>query len=243
MANRWGNNGNLVPQFISVQFSLSLVSDSLRPHKLQHARPPCPLHLPEFSKFMSIVSVMLCSHLILWHPLLLLLSIFPSIRVFSNESAVRIRWPNYWSFSFSISPSSKYSGLISLKIDWFDLLLPQGLSEVFSSTTVRKTLILRRSTFFTVQLSQPYMTTGKTTALTMWTFVSRVMSLLFNTLSRFVTAFLPRSKLLISWLQSPSTVILGPKKRRAIITSTRMERGAWRATVRGVIKGQTWLSS
>ena len=179
---------------------------------------PVPHHLLEFAQvhIQGIGDAIQPSH-----PLLFLPSILPSIRVFSNESAVRIRWPNYWSFSFSISPSSKYSGLISLKIDWFDLLLPQGLSEVFSSTTVRKTLILRRSTFFTVQLSQPYMTTGKTTALTMWTFVSKVMSLLFSILSRFVTAFLPRSKhLLISWMQSSSAVILEPKKIKSVTIST-----------------------
>ena len=150
-------------------------------------------------KFMSIALVMPYSHLILWRPLLLLSSIFP--RDFSNESAVRIRWPKYWSFSFSTGPSNKYSQLTSLKIDWFDLRPVQGTLRSLLQHHSSKTSILRRSTFFVVQLSQPYLTTGNTTALTTRTFAGRVMSLLYNTLSRFVTAFLPRSKhLLISWL-------------------------------------------
>ena len=152
-------------------------------------------HLLEFAKFMFIASVMLSSQLILRHPLLFLPSIFPSIRDFSNESSVHTRWPKYWSFSFSISPSSEYSRLISLKIDWFDLL---AVHRTFRS------LLQHHSSraFFMVQPSQPHMTTRKTIASTMWTFVGRVMSLLFNTLSRFVMAFLPRSScLLISWLQ------------------------------------------
>ena len=150
-------------------------------------------------KFMSIALVMPYSHLILWHPLLLLSSVFP--RDFSNESAVRIRWPKYWSFSFSTGPSNKYSQLTSLKIDWFDLRPVQGTLRSLLQHHSSKTSILRRSTFFVVQLSQPYLTTGNTTALTTRTFAGRVMSLLFNTLSTFVTAFLPRSKhLLISWL-------------------------------------------
>ena len=130
-----------------------------------------------------------------------LASIFPSIRDLSNESAVHIRWPKYWSFSFNISPSNEYSRLISLKIDWFDLLAAQGTLRSLLQHLRSKTSILRRSAVFTVQLLQLYVTTGKTVALTLWTFVSRVMTLLFNTLSRFVTAFLPRSNhLLISWL-------------------------------------------
>ena len=154
-------------------------------------------------KFMSIASVMQSSHLILWCPLLLLPSIFPSIRDFSNEPSVHIRWPKYWSFSFSVSPSSEYSRLISLKIDWFDLLALQGTFRSLLQHHSSKASILWCSAFFTVQLAQPYVTTGKTTALTIRTFVSRVTSLLFNTLSRFVMAFLPRSNhLLISWLQS-----------------------------------------
>ena len=161
------------------------------------------------------------SHLIFWCPLLLLPSIFPSIRDFYNESSVFIRWPKDWSFSFSISPSSKYSGFTSLKIDWFDLLADQGTFRSILQDHCLETSILWHSTFFTVQLSQLYMTTGKTIALTIWTLVGRVMSLLFNTLSRFVSAFLPRSNhLLILWLQSLSMVILEPKKRKSVTTST-----------------------
>ena len=152
------------------------------------------------------------NHLIFCRPLLLLPSIFPSIRVFSNESVLHIRWPNYWSFSFSISPSSEYSELISFRWTGWISLQSKGLSRVFSNTTVQKHQILGCSAFFIVQLSHPYMTTGKTIALTRWTFVGKVMSLLFNMLSRLVIAFLSRSKsLLISWLQSPSAVILEPK--------------------------------
>ena len=148
-------------------------------------------------KVMSNASVMPSNHLILWCPLLLLPLIFPSIRDFSTESAVHIRWPKYSGFSLSISQSSEYSGLISLKIDWFDLLTDQGTVKSLLQHHSLKASILWRSAFFTVQLSQPYVTTGQTTALTICTFVSRVMSLLFNTLSRFVTAFLPRSSCLL----------------------------------------------
>ena len=160
---------------------------------------------------MSIELVMPSSHLILCRPLHLLPPIPPSIRVFSNESTVRMRWPKYWSFSFSISPSNEYSGMISFRIDRFDLLAVQGtlkgLLQHFSNTS--KGSILWCSIFFMVQLSHPYMTTGKTIALTRQTFVSKVISLLFNTLTRLIIGFLPRSKhLLISWLQSPSAVIL-----------------------------------
>ena len=157
---------------------------------------------------MSIESVMLSNHLILCRPLLLLPSIPPSIRVFSNESTLRIRWPKYWTFSFSIIPSKEHPGLISFRMDWLDLLAVQGTQHHSS-----KASILRCSAFFTVQLSQPYMTTGKTIALTRWTFFGKVMSLLLNMLSRLGITFLPRSKrLLISWLQSPSAVILEAKK-------------------------------
>ena len=161
---------------------------------------------------MSIELVMPSSYLIHCHPLLSP-SIFPSIRVFSNESVLRIRWPKYWSFSFSISLSSEYSGLISTRIDWLDLLAVQGTLKSHLQHHSSKAFILQRSAFFTVELSHPYRTTGKAIALTRQTFVGRVLSLLFNTLSRFIIAFLPRSKhLLISWLKSPSAVILEPPK-------------------------------
>ena len=149
------------------------------------------------------------NHLILCRPLLLLPSILPSIRVFSNESALRIRWPKYWSFSFSISPSSEHPGLISFRMDWLDLHAAQGTLTSLLQHHSSKASILQHSAFFIVQLSHPNMTTGKTTALTRWTFVDKGMSLLFNMLSRLVITFLQRSKrLLISWLQSPSAVIL-----------------------------------
>ena len=152
------------------------------------------------------------NHLILCRPLLLLPSVFPSIRVFSNESALHIRWPKCWSFSFNISPSNKHPGLISFRMDWLDLLAVQGTLKSLLQHHSSKASILH-SAFFTVQLSQPYMTTGKTIALTIWAFVDKVMSLLFNMLSRLVITFLPRGKnLLISWLQSPYAVIWGPKK-------------------------------
>ena len=152
------------------------------------------------------------NHLILCHPFLLLPSIFPSIRVFSNESVLHIKWPKYWSFSFSISPSNEYSGLISFRMNWLDLLAVQGTLKSLQHCS-SKASILWCSAFFIVQLSHPYMITGKTIALTRQTFVGKVLSLLFNMLSRLVIAFLPRSKrLLISWLQSPSAVILEPKK-------------------------------
>ena len=153
------------------------------------------------------------NYLILCRPLLLLPSIFPSIRVFSNESVLCITWPKYWSFSFSISPSNEYSGRISFRIDWLDLLAVQETLKSLLQHHSSKASILRYSAFFIVQLSHPYMTTGKTTALTRRTFVGKVISLLFNVLSRLVIAFLPGSKcLLISWLQSPSAVILEPQK-------------------------------
>src|SRR5574342_662848 len=152
------------------------------------------------------------NHLILCHPLLLPPPIFPSIRVFSNESVLHIRWPKCWSFSFSISPSNEYSGLISFRIEWFDLLEVQGTLKCLFQHHCLKASILQHSVLFIVQLSHSYLTTGKTIALTRWTFVSKVMSLLFNMLFRLVIAFLLRSKhLLISWLQSPSAVILEPK--------------------------------
>ena len=157
------------------------------------------------------------NHLTLCHSLLLLPSIFPSIRVFSSESALRIRWPKFWSFSFSISPSNEYSELISFRIDWFDLLAVQGTLKSLLQHQSSKASILQHSAFFMLQILHPYMTTGKIIALTIWTFVRKVMSLLFNTLSRFVIIFLLRSKhLLISWLKSLSAVILEPQKIKSI---------------------------
>ena len=184
-------------------FSRSVMSDFLRPHGLHTA---CQAFLsftisPSLLKLISTESLMPSNHLILCHSLLLLPSIFPSIRVFSNEPALHIRWPKYWSFSSSISPSNEYSGLISFKINWFDLLAVQGSLKSLLQHHNSKASILQRSAFFLVQLSHPYMTTGKTIDLTRRTFVGKVISLLFNMLFRFVIAFLLRDKhLLISWL-------------------------------------------
>ena len=164
-------------------------------------------------KLMSIELAMTSNHLVLCHPFLILPSTFPSIRVFSNESALRIRWPKYWSFSFRISPSNEYAAEIYFRIGWLEHLAVQGTLKSLLQHHNAKASILQHSAFFIVQLSHPYMTTGKTIALTKWTFVSKVMSLFFNMLSRFVMTFLPRSKrLLISWLQSPSAVIFEPPK-------------------------------
>ena len=166
-------------------------------------------------KSMSIESVMPSNYLILCRPLLLLPTILPSIRVFSNESTLRMRWPKYWSLSFNISPSNEHPGLISLKMDWLDLLAVQGTLKSLLQHHSSKASILQHSAFFTVQLSHPYMTTGKNIALTRWTFVGKVMPLLLNMLSRMVITLLPRSKLLlISWLQSPSAVILEPPQKK-----------------------------
>ena len=180
---------------------------------ITHSRnPPKP---------MSIESMMPYNHLILCHPLFLLPSIFPSIRVFSNESALRIRWPKNWSFSFSISPSNEHPGLISFRLDWLDFLAVQGTPKSLLQHHSSKASILQYSAFFIIQLSHPYMTTGKTIALTRWIFVGKVMSLLFNMLSRSIIAFLPRSKrLLISWLKLPSAVILEPRKIKSDTVST-----------------------
>ena len=162
---------------------------------------------------MSMESVMPSNQLILCCPLVHLPSVFPSIRVFSNESVLHNRWPKYWSFSFSLSPSNEYSGLISFRMDWFDLLAVQGTLKSLLQHHSSKASIVHCLAFFISQLSNPYMTTGKTIALTRWTFVDKVMSLLFNMLSRLAIAFLPRRKcLLISWLQSPSAMILEPGK-------------------------------
>ena len=176
---------------------------------------------PSWLRFMSIKSVMLSNHLILCHPLLLLPSVFPSITDFSKELTLHIRWSKYWSFSFSISPSSEFSGLIFFSINWFDLLAIQGILKSLLQHHSSEASILQHSAFFMFQLSHPYLTTGKTIALTIRTFVSKAVSLLFNLLSRLVIAFLPRSKhLLISWLQSPTAVILEPKKITSVIPST-----------------------
>ena len=170
-----------------------------------------------FLQLMSIESVMPSNHLILCYPLLLLPSIFPSIRVFSNELALHIRWPKYWSFSFKISPSNEYPGLIFFRMNWLDLLAVQGTLKSLLQQHSSKASILWRSAFFIVQLSHPYMTTGKTIALSRQTFVGKVMSLLLNMLSRLVITFLPRSKrLLISWLQSPSALILKHPKIKSV---------------------------
>ena len=177
--------------------------------------PGLPVHhqLPEFTQIHIHRVSMPSSHLILCRPFILLLPIPPSIRVFSNESTLHMRWPKYWGFSFSISPSKEIPGLISFRMDWLDLLAVQGTLKSLLQHHSSKASILRHSAFFTVQISHPYRTTGKTIALTRRTLVGKVMSLLLNILSRLVITFLPRSKrLLISWLQSPSTVILEPKK-------------------------------
>ena len=160
------------------------------------------------------------THLILCRPLFLPPSVFPSIRVFSSESVLHTRWPKYWSFSFSISPSNEYSGLISFRMDWLDLLAVQGTRKSLLPHHRSKASILQHSAFFIVQISHPYMTTGETITLTRWTFLGKVMSLLFNMLSRLVIAFLQRSKhLLISCLQSPSAVILEPPKIKSVTVS------------------------
>ena len=172
-------------------------------------------------RIMSIESVMPSNHLILCHPLLLPPSIFPSIRVFSSESALRIRWSEYWSFSFNISPSNEHAGPISFRMHWLDLLAVQGTLKSLLQHHSSKASFLQCSAFFIVQLSHPYMTTGKTIALPRQTFVDKVMSLLFNMLSRLVITLLQRSKrLLISWLQSPSTVILETQKMKSATVST-----------------------
>ena len=176
------------------------MSDSLRPHGLQHARLPCPSPTPGDYSLMSFTSLMPSNHLLFCCPLLLPPLIFPSVGIFSSESVLHLRGPKYWRFSFSISPSNEYSGLISFRMDRLDLLAVQGTLKSLIQHHSSKASILWCSAFFIVQLSHPYMTTGKTIALTRWTFVGEIMSLLFNMLSRLVIAFLPRSKhLLISF--------------------------------------------
>ena len=211
---------NLANQFSSVQ-SLSRVWLFVIPCTAACQVSLSVTNSQSLLKLMSIVLVMPSNHLILWSPLLLPPSIFPSNKVFSNESVLCIRWPKYWSFSFSISPPNEHSGLISFRMDWLDLLAVQGTLKSFLQRHSSKASILQCSAFFTVQLSHPYMTTRKTIALTRWTFVGKVVSLLFNMLSILVITFLPRKKcLLISWLQSPSAVILEPPKIKSVTVST-----------------------
>ena len=189
------------------------MSDSLRPHGLQHAKPPWSItNSQSLLKLLSIELVMPSSYLILCRPFFLP-EILPSIRVFSNEPVLRIRWPKYCSFSFSISPSNEYSRLISVRMDWLDFFSAQGTLKSLLQHHSSKASILWCSDFFVVQLSHPYITTGKAIALTRWTFVGKVMSLFLNRMSRLVITYLPRNKrLLISWLQLSSAMILEPKK-------------------------------
>ena len=204
----------------SVQFSRSVVSDSLWPHEPQHARSPCPSPMPGVHPNPCPSSW--------WCYPTISISVAPSPPALNlsqpqglfNESALHIRWPKYWSFSFNISPSNEHPGLISFSMDWLDLLEVQGTLESLLQHHSSKALILLHSAFFIVQLSHPYMTTGKTIILTRRAFVGKVMSLLFNRLSRLIITFFPRSKrLLISWLQSPSAVILEPKKVKSATVS------------------------
>ena len=183
----------------SVQFSHSVVFDSLRPHGLQHARFPCPSPTPRACS-KSIKSVMPSNHLILCQPLLLLPSVFPSIRVFSNESVLRIRSPKYWIFSFSNSPSNEHSGLISFRMDWLDLLAVQGTLKSLLQHHSSKASILWHSAFFIVQLSNPYMTTGKTMALTRWTLLAKLCLCFFNMLSRLVIDISSKEKVSFNFM-------------------------------------------
>ena len=207
----------------SVQFSSVTQSCPTLCDPMNCSMPGLPVHhqLPSPPKPMSIESVMPSNHLILCCPLLLLPSSFPSIRVFSNETALSIRWPKYWSFSFNIGPSNEHPGLISFRMDWLEPLAVQRILKSILQYHSSKASILWCSAFFIVQLSHPYMTTGKTIALTRWTFVGKVMPLLFNMLSKLVITSLPRSKdLLISWLLSPSAVILEPRKIKSATVFT-----------------------
>ena len=195
-----------------VQFSCCHVRLFVTPWTVACQASLSVINAQSLLKLMSIESMMPFSHIILCRPLFLPPSIFPSIRVFSNQSVLRNMWPKYWSFSFNINPSNEYSGLISFRMDWLDLLAVQGTLKSLLQHHSSKATILWHSAFFIVQLSHPYMTSGKTIALSRWTFVGKVF-LLFNMLSRLVITFLPRSKrLLISWLQSPPAVILEPRK-------------------------------
>ena len=207
-----------LPQY---QFSYSVVLESVTPWTATHKSSWSITNFQSLLKLMSKELVMPSNHLILCCPLLLPPSIFPSIRVFSSESVLHIRWPKYWSFNFSTSLSNEYSGLISFRMDWLDLLAFQGTLKSLLQHHSSEASTLQCSVFIIVQLSHLHMTTGKTIALTRWTFIGKVMSLLFNVLSRLVIAFLPRSKcLLISWLQSPPAVILEPKKMKSVTVST-----------------------
>ena len=206
-------------QFCSVE-SLSRVQLFVTPWTTARQDSLSITNSQSLLKLKSIESVIPSNHLLLRHPLLLPPSIFPSFRVFSNESVLHIKWPKYWSFSFSISLSSEHPGLISFRMDWLDLLAVQGTLKSLLQHHSSKTSVLQHSAFFTVQLLHPYSTTGKTIALTRWTFVDKVMSLLFNMLSRLAITFLPRSKrLLISWVQSPSALILEPPKIKSVTVS------------------------
>ena len=209
----------------SVQFSpVAQSCPTLRPHEPQHSRPPCPSPTPGVHPN-PCPSSWCCIQPS--HPLSSpspLTPIPPSIRVFSNESALHIRWPKYWSFSFNVSPTNEDPGLISFKMDWLDLLAVQGTLKSLLQHHSSKASILWCSAFFIVQLSHPYMTTGKTIALTRWTFVDKVISLLLNMLSRLVITFLPRSKcLLISWLQPPSAVILELRKIKSALSGPKCQ--------------------
>ena len=213
----------LILRTSSVQFTSVAQSCLTLCDPLNYNMPGLPVHhqLLEFTQLMSIESVMPSIHLILCRPLLLLPPIPPSISVFSNESNLRVRWPKYWSFSFSISPSNEHPGLISFNMDWLALLEVQGTLKSHLQHHSSKASILQHLAFFIVQLAHPYLTTGNTIALTRRTFVDKVMSLLFNMLSRLVITVLPRSKhLLISWRQSPSAVILEPPKIKSATVST-----------------------
>ena len=213
-------NRTITSEFSSVQ-SLSCVRLFATPWTAACQASLSITNSQSLLKLMSIESVMPSNHLIFCHPLLLLPPTCPSIRVFSNESVLHSRCPKYWSFSINISPSNEYSGLISFRMDWLEFLAVQGTFKSLLQHHSSKALILWCSAFVIVQLSHPHMTTGKTIALTRWTFVGKVMSLLFNKLSTLVITFLPRSKcLLISWPQSPSVVILEPKKIKSDTVST-----------------------
>ena len=207
--------------FSSVQFSCLVVSDSLRPHGLQHTRPPCPSPTPGL--YSNPCPLSQCCHPTSSSsvvPFFSCLQSFPASGSFQMSQLFCIRCPKYWTFSFSISPSNEYSGLISFRMDWLDLLAVQRTLKSLLQHHSSKASILWRSAFFIVQLSHPYMTTGKTKPLTSWTFVGKVMSLLFNMLSSLVITFLPRSKhLLISWLRSPSAVILEPPQNKVTVST------------------------